>query len=212
MGGDNEMYHYDYFDPNRKELHALSVFEFDAATRALARRTYARQATFLPRAAADGLPWEARDGWQREFAGRDVARFAPFQVTRLPLEPATHFVTEAPEPARMNFADLREYIEGLVARGYNVLEYQVALQRKIAFPFVTIIMTLIAVPFAVTTGRRGAMYGIGAGIVLALAYWTTISVFAALGTAGLMPPILAAWAANLIFGAAALYLLFTVRT
>jgi LPS export ABC transporter permease LptF/LPS export ABC transporter permease LptG len=212
MGGDNEMYHYDYFDPNKKELHALSVFEFDAATRALTRRTYARQATFLPRAAADGLPWEAHNGWQREFAGRDGARFAPFEVTRLPLEPATHFVTEAPEPARMNFADLREYIEGLVARGYNVLEYQVALQRKIAFPFVTIIMTLIAVPFAVTTGRRGAMYGIGAGIVLALAYWTMISVFAALGTAGLVPPILAAWAANLIFGAAALYLLFTVRT
>jgi LPS export ABC transporter permease LptF/LPS export ABC transporter permease LptG len=212
MGGDNEMYHYDYFDPNRKELHALSVFEFDAATRALSRRTYARQATFLPRAAGDGLPWEARNGWQRQFAGRDVARFAPFAVTRLPLEPATHFVTEAPEPARMNFADLREYIEGLVARGYNVLEYQVALQRKVAFPFVTIIMTLIAVPFAVTTGRRGAMYGIGAGIVLALAYWTMISVFAALGTAGLVPPMLAAWAANLIFGAAALYLLFTVRT
>jgi lipopolysaccharide export LptBFGC system permease protein LptF len=112
----------------------------------------------------------------------------------------------------MNFATLREYIEGLMARGYNVLEYQVALQRKIAFPFVTIIMTLIAVPFAVTTGRRGAMYGIGAGIVLALAYWTMISVFAAVGTAGLVPPLLAAWAANLIFGAAAMYLLLTVRT
>jgi LPS export ABC transporter permease LptF/LPS export ABC transporter permease LptG len=212
MGGDNEMYHYDYYDPNRKELNALSVFEFDPVTRGLTRRTYARHASFLPRAAADALPWEARNGWQREFAGNDVARFAPFDVTRLPLEPATHFVTEAPEPDRMNFADLRDYIQGLMARGYNVLEYQVELQRKIAFPFVTIIMTLIAVPFAVMTGRRGAMYGIGAGIVLALAYWTMISVFAAIGTAGLVPPILAAWAANLIFGTAALYLLFTVRT
>ena len=212
MGGDNEMYHYDYYDPNRRELNALSVFEFDPATRALSRRTYARHASFLPRAATDALPWEAREGWQREFTANDVARFAPFAVTRLPLEPATHFVTEAPEPDRMNFADLRTYIQGLMARGYNVLGYQVELQRKIAFPFVTIIMTLIAVPFAVMTGRRGAMYGIGAGIVLALAYWTMISVFAAIGTAGLVPPILAAWAANLIFGTAALFLLFTVRT
>jgi lipopolysaccharide export system permease protein len=48
--------------------------------------------------------------------------------------------------------------------------------------------------------------------VLALAYWTMISVFAAVGTAGLVPPLLAAWAANLIFGAAAMYLLLTVRT
>ena len=43
----------------------------------------------------------------------------------------------------------------------------VQLQRKVAFPFVTLIMTLLAVPFAVTTGRRGALYGIGVGIVLA---------------------------------------------
>ena len=62
-----------------------------------------------------------------------------------------------------------------------MLEHEVGLHRKFAFPFVTLVMTLIAVPFAVTTGRRGAMYGIGVGIVLALVYWTMISVFAAFG-------------------------------
>jgi lipopolysaccharide export LptBFGC system permease protein LptF len=68
------------------------------------------------------------------------------------------------------------------------------------------------VPFAVTTGKRGAMYGIGVGIVLALVYWTAGSVFGAFGAGGLMPPLLAAWAPNLLFGAAAAYLLLTVRT
>ena len=89
---------------------------------------------------------------------------------------------------------------------------EVGLYRKVAFPFVTVVMTLIAVPFAVTTGRRGAMYGIGVGIVLALVYWTMISVFAAFGEGGLITPMLAAWAPNIIFGAAAAYLLLTVRT
>jgi lipopolysaccharide export LptBFGC system permease protein LptF len=73
-------------------------------------------------------------------------------------------------------------------------------------------MTLLAIPFAVTTGRRGAVYGIGVGIVLALAYWVAISVFAALGTGGLVAPVLAAWAPNLLFGAGAGFLLLTVRT
>jgi lipopolysaccharide export LptBFGC system permease protein LptF len=73
-------------------------------------------------------------------------------------------------------------------------------------------MTLIGVPFAVTTGRRGAMYGVGVGIVLALTYWTLISVFAAFGAGGAMPTLLAAWAPNLLFGAGAVYLLLTVRT
>ena len=100
----------------------------------------------------------------------------------------------------------------LRASGYNVLEHQVWLQRKIAFPFVTLVMTLIAVPFAVTTGRRGAMYGIGVGIVLALVYWTMISVFAAFGQGGLIDPMLAAWAPNILFACAAGYMLLTVRT
>ncbi len=112
----------------------------------------------------------------------------------------------------MNYAELSQYVTELQASGYNVVPYVVALQRKLAFPCVTLIMMLIAVPFAVTTGRRGAMYGIGAGIVLALVYWVTISLFAAIGSGGLLPPVLAAWAPNLVFGAAAAYLLLTVRT
>jgi lipopolysaccharide export LptBFGC system permease protein LptF len=112
----------------------------------------------------------------------------------------------------MSYSQLRGYIDRLRTGGFDISEQQVALERKISFPFVTLVMTLIAVPFAVTTGRRGAMYGIGVGIVLAIVYWVTISVFAALGTGGLMTPMLAAWAPNLLFAAGAGYLLLTVRT
>ena len=87
-----------------------------------------------------------------------------------------------------------------------------AFPRRNAFPFVTFIMTLIAVPFAVTVGRGGAMAGIAVGIGLALVYWVSISIFAALGGGGVIAPVLAAWAPNMLFGAGALYLLLTVRT
>jgi lipopolysaccharide export LptBFGC system permease protein LptF len=73
-------------------------------------------------------------------------------------------MTEAREPQLMNFGQLRSYITELKASGYNVHRPRSGTARKIAFPFVTLVMTLIAVPFAVTTGRRGAMYGIGVGI------------------------------------------------
>ena len=52
--------------------------------------------------------------------------------------------------------------------GFNVVPAKVELQRKLAFPFVTLVMTMLAVPFGVTTGRRGTLYGIGLGIVIAL--------------------------------------------
>ena len=102
------------------------------------------------------------------------------------------------------------WLAGLVE--FDVLAQDVALAGKVAFPFVTIIMTLMAVPFAALTGRGGAMAALGIGIGLALTYWITISVFAAMGTGGLVTPLLAAWAPNMIFGAAAVYLLLTVRT
>ena len=112
----------------------------------------------------------------------------------------------------MNYRQLRAYISQLRASGFNTLTATVQLQRKVAFPFATIIMALLAVPFAVTTGRRGAMYGIGIGIALSIAYWVILNVLCAVGEGGVLTPVLAAWSANLLFGAAALYMILTVRT
>ena len=89
----------------------------------------------------------------------------------------------------MGYAQLRELRRAAAGRRASTCSDSTwRWPRKLSFPFVTIIMTLIAVPFAVLTGHRGAMAGIGVGIGLALTYWTTISVFAAMGTGGLMPP------------------------
>ena len=212
VGRNGEIFHYQYYDRQRKELNALSVLQFDGNSTALVRRTFATQAAYAPRGPNDLEPWEASGGWIRDLAGSQVKHHVTFSGIRLTLEPADYFETEAPEPRRMNYAQLRAYIDELKTSGYNVSGHEVELHRKLAFPLVTLVMTLIAVPFAVTTGKRGAMYGIGVGIVLALVYWTAISVFAAFGASGLMAPTLAAWAPNLLFGATAIYLLLTVRT
>ena len=76
----------------------------------------------------------------------------------------------------------------------------------------TLVMTLIAVPFGVTTGRRGALYGIGLALTLAVSYLVISHIFIAFGNASMLPPLLAAWATNLLFAAGALMLVFTVRT
>ena len=128
------------------------------------------------------------------------------------LDSPSYFKTDEPLAEMMTYAQLRDHVTRLRASGANVVPQMVALQRKLAFPFVTVIMTLLAVPFAVTTGRRGALYGIGTGLVLAITYWLMLSVSGALGAAGVMSPVLAAWAPNILFGAAAGYLVLTVRT
>ena len=122
------------------------------------------------------------------------------------------FKADRTDAGLMNFRELDRHIVDLRARGFDVVDLVVELHRKVSFPFITFILTLIAVPFAVTTGARGALYGVGVGIVLAFGYWFVLSVFGALGSAGVLMPATAAWAPNLLFGASAGYFLLTVRT
>jgi LPS export ABC transporter permease LptG/LPS export ABC transporter permease LptF len=209
-GSNGQIYHYDYFDPRTERFSGLSIYEFGERMQALTRRTFADRAIFE---GGSGAAWRLEQGWRRDFLPNgDTRDYAPFDRAQVSIEPASYFATDSPDERVMSYTRLRNYIVRLRTGGFDVSEQQVALERKISFPFVTLVMTLLAVPFAVTTGRRGAMYGIGVGIVLAIVYWVAISVFAALGTGGLVAPMLAAWAPNLLFAAGAGYLLLTVRT
>jgi len=212
VGSRGDIYNYNYFDPTNNRLMGVSIYQFSDGMRSLVRRSYAERATYIG-STADPNAWQAVQTWTREFtASGDTRRFNTLAQTDLAFEPPSYFGTRQPEPQFMSYSQLRDYIGQLRTSGFDVVAQQVALERKVSFPFVTLIMTLIAVPFAVTAGRRGAMYGIGVGIVLAISYWVAFSVFAALGTGGVVAPALAAWAPNLLFGAGAVYLLLTVRT
>jgi lipopolysaccharide export system permease protein len=147
-----------------------------------------------------------------------VLPYEPFTTKTIGMEPPDYYANRIFDTDQMtydqmlSYSELREFIEQRQASGADVDRYVVALKRKVAFPFVTLIMTMLAVPFAAATGRRGAVYGIGAGIVFAISYFLTMSVFGALGEGGLLSADIAAWAPNVIFSAAALYMVLTVRT
>ncbi|MBI2834394.1 MAG: LPS export ABC transporter permease LptF [Acidobacteria bacterium] len=205
VGRSGSVYHYVDFDSAKNRLYGLSIYDIDAGTWQLRRRTFVPAATYTD-------TWRAENGWMREFDAAGGNTYATFTERELPIEPPDYLVAEQPDAERMTYAQLKQYITELQASGLNVIRYSVQLQRKIAFPFVTIIMTLMAVPFAVTTGSRGALYGIGAGLVFAMAYWILNSIFAAIGSAGLLSPALAAWAPNIMFAAGATYLMLSVRT
>jgi LPS export ABC transporter permease LptG/LPS export ABC transporter permease LptF len=206
------IYQYLYFESGRNRLNGLSIYEFGKEATHLVRRRYFEYAQFKgDREARGQVQWQGGAGWEREFDGQKIP-LVKFTTRPIVMEGPGYFATERPEAEHMSYRQLSDHVTALRAGGFNVVPYVVALHRKLAFPFVTLIMALIAVPFAVTTGKHGAMYGIGAGIVLAILYWTAISVFGAIGAGGLMTPALAAWAPNLMFGCAALYLLLTVRT
>jgi LPS export ABC transporter permease LptG/LPS export ABC transporter permease LptF len=214
-GRNGDIYHYDFFDSRRGELRGFWKYEFEQKDWALSRITYAASARFDAASVKPGASvasWKGHQGWSRLLKPGGDSEYSTFADRNLTMEPADYFGTEQPDSDSMTYADLRDYIDSMQGSGLNMLQQIVDLHRKIAFPFVTIVMTLLAVPFAASTGRRGTLYGIGVGIVLAIVYWTANNLFGVVGSAGLLTPALAAWAPNLLFGAGAIYLILTVRT
>jgi len=221
VGADGSMYHYDFFDSSGNRFSRLHVYRLDPRSWTLRGMTFSRDAApFRALDPADGglIRWTGRQGWERSFGGAARARdhtavqYTAFAEKEFWLEPPTYFRSEIPDADMMTYGQLRDFIGRLQGSGSDAARYVVALQRKVAFPLTTIILTLLAVPFAATTGRRGALYGIGAALAIAITYRIAESVFGAFGAGGLLPPVLAAWAPNLLFGAAAGYMILTVRT
>ncbi len=202
---DGGIYHYSYFDPERQALDRLVIYRPAAKGWQLASETFAMRAVW------NGRSWHGQDGWHQDFETRP-ARWEAFQKKPLPLETPDYFQTEQPIAELMSVPQLKQHIDELSSSGFNIVPLSVDLQKKLAFPFVTVVMTLLAIPFGMTTGKRGTLYGIGIGIVLALSYWLVSGAFAAVGKAGLLAPVMAGWAPNVIAAGTAMYLLLTART
>jgi len=203
VGHDGGIYHYSYFDPQKQTLDQLAIYQPSKHVWSLESQTFVKRAVWTRGA------WTGIDGWRQGF---ENPTWDAFDKRPMPLETPDYFETEQPIAELMTVPQLKDHIDELSASGFNIVPLSVDLQKKLAFPFVTFVMTLLAIPFGLTTGKRGTLYGIGIGIVLALSYWTLTSAFAAIGKAGLLDPILAGWAPNVIAAGSAAYLLLTTRT
>ena len=203
----DHFYHYNgLYDAETAQMAGLTLFKLKPGSWELESQTFVRSARYR------NAVWEGFDGWRQDFS-TTPPKWAG--ITRQPLaemEPPEYFSKEPPQADLMTVGDLRRYIGELRTSGFNVVPPSVELQRKLAFPFVTLVMALLAIPFGVGAGRHGALYGIGLGIVIALSYWILISAFVAIGRAGLLPPVLAGWAPNILVAGLAGYLLLRART
>jgi LPS export ABC transporter permease LptF/LPS export ABC transporter permease LptG len=207
LGPDTRMYHYDYFEPRPggAVLYGLSVYDTDP------ERWDLRDLLYAGRAAWNGVSYDLERGWRRTFGEATVFRPFPSARTR-EIEPPSYFGQEERKADTLRFGDLRAHIAALERLGLDVVPLRVQLHRKVSFPVVAVVMTLIGIPFAFVVARKGALYGIAASIVIAIVYWACIAIFEALGNHTALPPVLAAWAPNLLFGAAGLYMMLTLET
>jgi LPS export ABC transporter permease LptF/LPS export ABC transporter permease LptG len=184
-----------------------SIYQFDS-TFDLVRRTAAREATWD----AASRTWVLRQGWTRELRGGETISFATFLEERTAGDPPTAFSAEHRSPEEMRFRELQRFTRRLQRSGYPTASLETALQSKIARPLLLPVMALLGIPFAFRIGKRGALAGIGVGLVLGMLFLIASAFFTQLGDVGALPPPLAAWSPHVLFSTAACFLLARLRT
>jgi len=211
-GEPGRIFYYQFFDPDRNEFANLSVFEFDPATFALSRRIFATRAFWN----SDSNSWVFQYGWQRDFTGANVTEgsYQEFKQTAFAEihEDPGYFKKENLQSQEMNFGQLRNYIRDLGQSGFDTMRLRVALWHKLAYPLTAIVMSMLAIPFALSMGRRGSLTGIAVAIAVALTYFVIDNLFGAMGNVNYLPAALAAWSPDVLFGLTGGYLLLRTPT
>jgi LPS export ABC transporter permease LptF/LPS export ABC transporter permease LptG len=210
FGQHSDIYYYELFDPDRDQFGRLAVFQFDPATFQLTKRIYADRAHW-----EDSLHrWVCTQGWERDLRGPAIENYRTFDVATFPMvsEPPTYFKKEVKQSSEMNYQELRRYIRDLQQSGFDVVRLRVQLEKKFAFPIITLVMAVLAIPFSLASGRRGAITGVAVAVGIAVVYWTGAGLFEAMGNISQLPPVLAAWSPDLIFALVGGYLILKVPT
>jgi len=209
-GQPNRIFYYEYFDPDIDTFGNVSIFELSPGSFTIGKRIFASTAHWEPSLHA----WVFEDGWDRTFDGSGNSSYEAFPVRTFPeiSEQPAYFKKEVRQSSEMNFGELARYIHDLRQSGFNTVPLRVQLNHKIAYPLITLVMAVLAIPFAVSMGKRGSLSSIAVAIGVAVTYFVVSGFFEAMGNVSWLPAFLAAWSPDFLFGLAGAWLLLRTST
>jgi lipopolysaccharide export system permease protein len=107
----------------------------------------------------------------------------------------------------MSIAELKDFIDELKMQGAdNINMYVIELNKRVAFPFSTFILTLIGVSLSTRKVRGGIGIHVAIGTALSFIYILFMQFSSEFATKGNLSPVLAAWVPNIIFGIVGFFL------
>jgi len=210
FGQHSDIYYYQFFDPDRDVFGGVSVFQFDPHTFQITHRITADRAHWSNPMGR----WVYEQGWERSLSGSAIESYRKFDAATYPelAEAPAYFKKEIKQSSEMSYDELRRYIHDLEQSGFDVVRLRVQLQKKIAYPLITLVMAVLAIPFALSAGKRSAVAGVATAIGIGVVYWTISGLFEAMGNLSQLPPAVAAWSPDLVFGFIGGYLILRTPT
>lgn len=210
FGQHNDIYYYQFFDPDRNQFANLSIYQIDPVNFTIARQIHADRAHW-----ADAYNrWIYEQGWQRSLQGSAIASYRTFEVSTFPQlsEQPSYFKKEVKQYTEMDYEELHRYIRDLQQSGFDVVRLRVQLNKKLSYPLITFIMAVLAIPFSMSAAKKGAVTGVAVAVGIAVVYTVLSRLFEAMGDVSQLPPALAAWSPDLIFALLGSYLILKIPT
>lgn len=204
--GEDSIYQIRTYDGRKRIIEGLSIFFFDKDF-TLRRRIDAEQAAWTNQG------WLLSNGLVQEInadGSRKSMRFKSHLVN-LPETPE-NFERTMKSLEEMSFWRLRDYTRKIRQEGYDSTRSEVELNTKMAFPFISLVLTLVGFPLAFRRRRGGIPLSITIAIGISFLYLFTFGLSRSLALSGALPPVLGAWLANLLFSLLGIYLILTVET
>jgi len=169
---------------------------------------------------AEGARFQAEDGWllaqgfMRTLRGDSAETTIEFDRLMMAdlVERPEELLEVPPEPDEMTYAEINHMAAIIQRTGGNANELLVKREQKISIPVTTLIIILFGAPLATSSKRGGAAFGIGLSLATVLLFMMLLRVAGALGEAGAVSPLAAAWIPNMVFALTGLILMIRVRT
>ena len=194
------------FDPAKKQLKGITLWELQPGTGTPLKRTDAAEALLTERG------WSLNDVTLRDFRAGELSGTRKLKglPVQLKLKPADLKVLGKYSDS-MTLKQLNRYCRKLKAGGHDPTRYVTQMHSRVSMPFGCAVMAFLGIPFALRGGRSsGIAFGIGLSLGVGFIYVIANSVMISFGQVGLLPPVVAAWGTNFIFLVAGTWLAMTI--
>jgi lipopolysaccharide export system permease protein len=129
-------------------------------------------------------------------------------ITQMPAD----LLVEPKQPKEMRYGELGRYIDDLERSGGDGRRLRVRQALKIAIPFTCIVIALFGAPLAITAPKSSGTVGVAISLLTTIVFLILVQLSEGIGAGGLLPPVLAAWVPNIVFGVIGLVLLIRAPT
>ena len=161
----------------------------------------------------NGTHWEFVDGFLRTFDQEGNGTTEYFEKKIIPvLETPDDFVRNIIiHSDEMSLRELYKEIQEMTSEGKDTLKHRVEFHQKISYPFISIVLALLAIPLSLRSSRHGGvLFCVGINLAVGFVFSFLYAMGVSLGFGGFLSPLFAAWGPFILFSSLGFYLLFTL--